>query len=346
MNMSKNNVQKENETRNNYTVYMHESPSGKRYVGITKTSLKKRWGSGHGYKNNPYFWRAIQKYGWKNIKHKIIAEGLSKEDACKMEIDLISKLNLTDAEFGYNIRQGGDLPTEHLCKRVYMYDSNTGCFIQEFSSIADAESYFGKPDANTIGKICKDNCYRTCFGYLWRDKQYEKIDVSERQYWILIFDRFTLEKIGCYYKSSQIFTEYNGEKIIPGKVVRVCNNKSYTYRNIICCYLKDYMDMLCNFNDKDFTAVYQIDDNKNVVGVYKSYKEASKTTGIKHVNTACKHKYQQSGGYIWESIGYDENEDIYEKSKQLEQTYNFGIDVTDDEADSICAGIGYIKMFT
>ena len=23
-----------------------------------------------------------------------------------------------------------------------------------------------------------------------------------------------------------------------------------------------------------------------------------------------------------------------------------GIDVTDDEADSICAGIGYIKMFT
>ena len=167
MNMLKNNEQNESEIKNNYTVYMHESPSGKKYVGITKTSLKKRWNYGYGYEHNPYFWRAIQKYGWGNITHKIIADGLSKEEACKIEIDLIRELKLTDPKYGYNIRQGGDLPTEHLCKRVYMYDSNTGYFIRDFSSVAEAESYFGKPENHSIGKICKDNCYRTSFGYLW-----------------------------------------------------------------------------------------------------------------------------------------------------------------------------------
>ena len=38
-----------------------------------------------------------------------------------------------------------------------------------------------------------------------------------------------------------------------------------------------------------------------------------------------------------------------EEFKQLAIEYvknTLGIDVTDDEADSICAGVGYIKMFT
>ena len=31
----------------NYTVYMHVSPSGKRYIGITGQSIERRWGSGN-----------------------------------------------------------------------------------------------------------------------------------------------------------------------------------------------------------------------------------------------------------------------------------------------------------
>lgn len=33
----------------NYYVYLHESPSEKVYVGITRTSLRKRWQKGKGY---------------------------------------------------------------------------------------------------------------------------------------------------------------------------------------------------------------------------------------------------------------------------------------------------------
>lgn len=47
-----------------YTVYMHISPSGKRYVGITRQRPVARWKNGRGYINNEYFYRAIKKYGW------------------------------------------------------------------------------------------------------------------------------------------------------------------------------------------------------------------------------------------------------------------------------------------
>ena len=52
---------------NNYTVYMHISPSNKRYIGITSKSVNKRWNNGLGYIKNDHFWRAIQKYGWNNF---------------------------------------------------------------------------------------------------------------------------------------------------------------------------------------------------------------------------------------------------------------------------------------
>lgn len=92
-----------------FTVYMHISPSGKRYIGITSTSVKRRWGKeGVCYKPQTYFYRAIQKYGWDNFEHIIIAENLSEEDAYAMEISLIKQYKSNNALYGYNISSGGD----------------------------------------------------------------------------------------------------------------------------------------------------------------------------------------------------------------------------------------------
>ena len=91
-----------------YTVYCHTSPSGRKYIGITSTHVNRRWGNGNGYKSNPYFWRAIQKYGWDNISHEILLDGLTVCEAKAKEEYLISTMNLTDRKFGYNIRGGGD----------------------------------------------------------------------------------------------------------------------------------------------------------------------------------------------------------------------------------------------
>ena len=93
-----------------YIVYCHTNKiDGKRYVGITKNKPEKRWKNGKGYRHNSYFYSAIQKYGWEEFYHEILFTGLVKEEAEKKEIELISKWNLTDRRFGYNIEGGGNL---------------------------------------------------------------------------------------------------------------------------------------------------------------------------------------------------------------------------------------------
>lgn len=91
-----------------YSVYIHTSPSGKVYVGITQQTVEQRWRNGKGYKGNQAFYNAIQKYGWKNIKHEIVAEGISKEEATNLEKELIAEYNATDKRYGYNICFGGE----------------------------------------------------------------------------------------------------------------------------------------------------------------------------------------------------------------------------------------------
>ena len=78
-----------------FMVYKHTFPNGKVYIGITsKKKPNQRWESGTGYsKNQIVMYNAIQKYGWDNIKHEILFENLSKDDACKKEIELIKKIS-------------------------------------------------------------------------------------------------------------------------------------------------------------------------------------------------------------------------------------------------------------
>ena len=91
-----------------YCVYMHTNKiNGKKYVGQTCNSTTNRWHRGKGYKKCTYFWNAIQKYGWDNFEHEIIASNLTKEEADNFEKLLIRKLDLTNKEKGYNLRSGG-----------------------------------------------------------------------------------------------------------------------------------------------------------------------------------------------------------------------------------------------
>ncbi len=94
---------------NNYTVYMHTViANGKRYVGMTGKDVRRRWGgNGCAYTKSQYFAKAIAKYGWENIKHEILFTGLSKEEAEKKEIELITMYDLTNHSKGYNIAHGG-----------------------------------------------------------------------------------------------------------------------------------------------------------------------------------------------------------------------------------------------
>ena len=93
---------------NNFILYLHIAPSGKKYFGITCQKINRRWKYGHGYKNNQHFWKAIQKYGWSNIRHIILADDLTKDDACLFEQILIALYDTTNHNNGYNNSLGGE----------------------------------------------------------------------------------------------------------------------------------------------------------------------------------------------------------------------------------------------
>ena len=91
-----------------YSVYKHTSPNGKVYIGIISRKPEQRWSNGSGYSKNKHFAHAINKYGWENIKHEILFSDLTKEEACKMEIELILKFKSNDRRYGYNFGTGGE----------------------------------------------------------------------------------------------------------------------------------------------------------------------------------------------------------------------------------------------
>lgn len=89
---------------NSYVVYCHTSPSGKKYVGMSK-NVKRRWeANGKNYKACTKFYNAIKKYGWENITHEILEENLTKEEAEDLEEFYIRELDTVNN--GYNVLKG------------------------------------------------------------------------------------------------------------------------------------------------------------------------------------------------------------------------------------------------
>lgn len=164
----------------NYKVYVHENKiNGKMYCGITKQPLHQRWNNGNGYKGSTKFNYAIQKYGWDNFYHYIIAEGLTKEEAYQFEIDFIKTWDLT--ELGYNLEPGGKLtwnskasnhpkkqlppPPSPRRKAVCQY-TQEGHFIKEWTSINEVEKTTGYHNT-AIGKCCMGK-RNIAHDYIWR----------------------------------------------------------------------------------------------------------------------------------------------------------------------------------
>lgn len=91
-----------------YTVYGHLTPSFKWYFGMTKQLPERRWGHNGARYVGSYFYNTIDKYGWNNIIHYIVATGLTKEEACILERNLIAEYSTMNRDRGYNRTAGGD----------------------------------------------------------------------------------------------------------------------------------------------------------------------------------------------------------------------------------------------
>lgn len=165
-----------------FSVYKHTNKiNGKVYIGITGQNVERRWAKGLGYKGM-YFYNAIQKYGWDNFDHDIIATNLSEDQAIKMEIDLIAKYESNDRLKGYNIEKGGRKPPRNYANvgsknakssAVNVFDKDHN-FMARYESQNLAAKALGI-HRNGITKNC-EGIGSTYKGYIFEyaDKDYQK----------------------------------------------------------------------------------------------------------------------------------------------------------------------------
>lgn len=145
-----------------YTIYLHKFPNGKIYVGLTKTSLKRRWGEGKNYKSCVLLNRAIEKYGWESVEHGILDTAETKEDAEYKERIYIALFQSNDPSKGYNILSGGDvsknIATDEM--RYKLGNGNRGRHRtdEEKRKISNGvKKAFNRPESNgCIGKTATD----------------------------------------------------------------------------------------------------------------------------------------------------------------------------------------------
>ena len=139
----------------NYKVYVHINKiNGKRYFGITKQEVEKRWLNGKGYSRNKYFNRAIEKYGWhEGFEHIIVAKGLSEDEAKWLEMELIREWNTTNPKCGYNYTLGGDSnPMDIKEVREKVSNANKGKKLSEEHKMKIGKIHKGKKHSEETRK--------------------------------------------------------------------------------------------------------------------------------------------------------------------------------------------------
>ena len=256
---------------NNYTVYKHIFPNNKIYIGITRQSLKRRWRKdGSGYKGQIVY-NAIKKYGWENVKHKIIIDNLSFEEACNKEIEFIKKFKSNKKNFGYNVDNGG--------KCIESFSEETKQKIRK--------SRIGKKHSQeTRNKISK-----SLTGQKRTEEQRKNISLGNKGKKTRLgvkLSEETKKKISDSHK--EYYKRVNGNVWWKGK-----HHTEETK-------MKMRKSKKGKENIKKRKKIIQKDKNDNVIKEWDSIKQAAKTLNISNGNicSCLKGKLKHYKGYKWE----------------------------------------------
>jgi group I intron endonuclease len=282
------------ENNKKYIVYMHISPSGKKYIGITSQTPEKRWHKdGSGYKEQIYFWRAIQKYGWDNFQHKILLKDETFEYACKIEKCLIRHYKTYDDRYGYNLTLGGEgrlLTDEQKEQLSQQRQGVNACGYGNFPS---------KETKKKMSEVAKNKI----FNQTTKEKMANSKKKPVYQY------NFDGELINMFNSASEgaIATETNIGNLCAccRNVVKQANGYFWSYSyiadpNVIKQYLSGQIDfsIIKTRNEKQ---VVQMDLDCNELKLFPSLKEASNETGIpaQEISQACKNQNKVTREFKW-----------------------------------------------
>ena len=315
------------EDNRKYLVYMHISPSGKKYIGITKQNTTKRWQNGAGYKTQSLFWKAIKKYGWSNFEHLIIKENLSEEEACKVEMEMIRKYQTYDPSKGYNISPGGSIGRSLVNPVIQYYQGNPVNFFESISYAAECTGF----SVAGIRQFANKN--RITAGYSFEilpethtynidDELYSIVD--ERHYHIK--KRIDEENIKKSKKRVSKLNKPINQYAMDGKYIQtfisvtaakktvsglgsissvlIGKNKCKSAGGYMWKYdTGDHSDIEPYFANGKKVAMVDLQTGKQLQS-YSSMRDAERQTGVSHkgIYKACKGLTKSAGGYGWKYI--------------------------------------------
>lgn len=315
------------EKENIYCIYKHTSPKGKSYIGITKNTNKRFGTNGNGYKNQPKFWNAIQKYGWENFTHEIIEDNLPFEQAClgeELYIEIYDSINN-----GYNICTGGMGVKEIGNKKVIQF-SQSFQVLNVFKSLSFCSEKIGLKSVTTIRNWCIDK--KIHCGYYWRffddckdlhinESSFDEYDLN---YNYINFNPYS-DKIEKIHNSKIGKRSNNRRKInqysIDGTFIKTWDSiieavKYYNIpndsaiiraikRNYNCFgyrwkyYNNDTSNISPNITKN--RKIIQLDFEGNLIKEFENSLEVEKETGFnkKRIADVCSGNKKSAYGYIW-----------------------------------------------
>ena len=284
---------------NNYTVYMHIFPNNKVYIGITsRKNVNYRWRkNGIGYISSPKMNNAIQKYGWENIKHKILYEHLTKEEAEQKEIELIAQYKSNQREYGYNIANGGmhkGKCSEETKNKIKNSGASKTFFKKGISSwnkgIPQNEKAKEKNRISHLGKKQSEETIRkranSLKGYKMSEETKLKMKLTKQEHYPNGYhhSKETIEKIKA--NRSKTRTEEAKKK--------QSNTMKEKYKN-------GYISPMIGSKAVNRKPIIQLDLNGNIIKEWDCITEAANYYGISpsRIILVLKGKRNQTIGYKW-----------------------------------------------
>ena len=165
-----------------YSIYKYtNTANGKVYVGQTSKTLEERAQSnGRNYRESPLFYAAIMEYGWPSFIPEIIDTARTKAEADEKERHYIGCYKSNDAQFGYNITDGG--------RSDFTFPSATRSAISRMATErymdARRNPMYGKhhtDESKAKMRECKLGSKNPMFGRTWTDTQREKCSTKGKK---------------------------------------------------------------------------------------------------------------------------------------------------------------------
>ena len=306
-----------------YCVYMHTSPSGKSYIGMTcKRPPEARWSNGNGYKSgHPYFWKAICKYGWDNFEHQILFDGLTREQACEKEKESIAMYNTTNPDMGYNMTAGGDGKTGYVMSeetKRKISESHIGRFTGENNPnygnhkiAGENNPFYGKKHSEEnkkrMSELAKGRPSYMRGKHFSGDALQHMIDAQKKRRKPVLQFNLLGEFLNKFESPEDAAHDVNGSRnVISG----CCRGRTKTAYGYIWVYEEDYdstqpmqkqarkQRVLETYFSK---TVLQYTLDKILINEFISAAEASRQTNINIccIRDCCRGRQKTAGGFIW-----------------------------------------------